>query len=516
MASLACNTFIVSSTLRSVVTRAEPPKPGPLFDLSSFNRHSFPAGFTFGASSSAYQFEGAAKEYGRGPSIWDTFINQHPGKIADGTNGDRALDQYHRYKEDVQIMKGMNLDAYRFSISWSRILPNGKLSGGINREGINYYNNLIHELQTKGLKPFVTLFHWDLPQALENEYKGFLSESIIDDFGDYAKFCFEEFGDRVKHWITFNEPHIFSSHGYAYGTKAPGRKSQGLRPDSGGTEPYRVSHNILLAHAKAVQLYRNSYKESQNGEIGITLDSRWFVPYSDASSDIEATERALDFEIGWFMEPLTSGKYPESMQLYVGRRLPEFSKEEAELVRGSFDFIGLNYYTTNTARVATGYTDSVHHHPDLSTDPNVELGLTRLNGSSPIGPVPGLGWLCVYPKGIRELLLRIKNLYNNPLIYITENGINELDDPTLSPEESLMDFYRIDYHYRHLLNVDYAIRDGVRVKGYFVWSLLDCFEWSNGYIPRFGLIFVDHKNNLNRSPKLSAKWFRKFLQNRLL
>ncbi|CAN0902046.1 Beta-glucosidase 24 [Linum grandiflorum] len=317
-----------------------------------FNRSVFPSGFLFGTASSAYQYEGAAAEGGRGPSIWDTFTKIQ-GKISDGTSGDVAIDEYHRYKEDVQLMKDMGLDAFRFSISWSRILPNGKVSGGVNKAGVTYYNNLINELLSNGIKPFVTLFHWDLPQHLEDEYEGFLSPKIVSDFGAYADVCFKLFGDRVKNWITLNEPLTFTQFGYATGDLAPGRCSKSINNNctkgDSSTEPYLVTHNQLLAHAAAVKVYREKYQAKQKGIIGITLVSSWFVPYSKSKHDLKARQRALDFMYGWFMDPLTKGEYPKSMKSLVGNRLPKFSKEESELVKGSFDFLGLNYYTSSYA-----------------------------------------------------------------------------------------------------------------------------------------------------------------------
>ncbi|CAJ1952333.1 unnamed protein product [Sphenostylis stenocarpa] len=241
---------------------------------TSLNRSSFPQDFIFGTASSSYQYEGAAYVGGRGPSIWDTYTHDYSDKIKDRSNGDVAIDEYHRYKEDVEIMKDMNLDAYRFSISWSRILPKGKVKGGVNKEGINYYNNLINELLAKGLQPFVTIFHWDLPQSLEDEYGGFLSPNIVKDFQDYAELCFKEFGDRVKYWLTLNEPWTFSKHGYAEGATAPGRCSpwQNLNCTGGdsATEPYIVAHNQLLAHAAAVNIYRTKYQvfgSTDNGRL---------------------------------------------------------------------------------------------------------------------------------------------------------------------------------------------------------------------------------------------------------
>ncbi|KAK9941266.1 hypothetical protein M0R45_017879 [Rubus argutus] len=227
-------------------------------------------------------------EDGRGPSIWDTYTHKFPDKIKDGSNGDVAIDAYHHYKEDVEIMKDMGFDAYRFSISWSRLLPNGTLSGGVNKEGIKYYNNLINELLANGLKPFVTLFHWDLPQALEDEYGGFLSPQIVNHYQDYAELCFKEFGDRVKQL-----DHI--------------KRAMELRQWWLCTEPYLVSHYQLLAHASAVKLYKEKYQADQKGVIGITILSHWFVPFSDAKHHQEAALRALDFMFGWYMDPLTNG-----------------------------------------------------------------------------------------------------------------------------------------------------------------------------------------------------------------
>ncbi|KAF0913086.1 hypothetical protein E2562_020235 [Oryza meyeriana var. granulata] len=319
----------------------------------SISRRSFPKGFIFGTASSSYQYEGGAAEGGRGPSIWDTFTHKHPDKIADKSNGDMAANSYHLYREDVRIMKDMGMDAYRFSISWTRILPNGSLSGGINREGIRYYNNLINELLLKGVQPFVTLFHWDSPQALEDKYIGFLSPNIINDYKDYAEICFKEFGDRVKHWITFNEPLSFCVAGYASGMFAPGRCSpweQGkCSVGDSGREPYTACHHQLLAHAETVRLYKEKYQVLQKGKIGITLVSNWFVPFSRSKSNIDAARRALDFMLGWFMDPLIRGEYPLSMRELVGNRLPQFTKEQSELIKGAFDFIGLNYYTSNYA-----------------------------------------------------------------------------------------------------------------------------------------------------------------------
>ncbi|RWR77819.1 Beta-glucosidase 12 [Cinnamomum micranthum f. kanehirae] len=459
---------------------------------ASLNRSSFPAGFIFGTASAAYQYEGAVKEGGRGPSIWDTFTHKHPEKIKDRSNGDIAIDSYHRYKEDVRIMKEMGMDAYRFSISWTRILPNGGLSGGVNKEGIKYYNNLIDEL---------------------------ISNDV----------CFGEFGDRVKHWITLNEPSSFCI-GYTSDTSAPGRCSSWVGNCSTGnsaTEPYIVAHHQLLAHAAAVKLYREKYKASQKGVVGITLATAWYIPYSSSKSDHDAAKRAFDFANGWFVDPITRGDYPSSMRSLVGKRLPKFSIEQSVMLKGSFDFLGLNYYTANYAANAP---QSKNVHPSSLTD--ARTNNTALRNGVLIGPQAASSWLYVYPKGIRDLLLYVKKRYDNPIIYITENGkmvqmplvpvsfyfllsdnrVSEFNNRTLPLHKQLEDNMRIDYHRDHLSWLHTAIREGVDVKGYFAWSLMDNFEWSDGYTVRFGINYVDYEDGLKRYPKKSAIWFKKFLR----
>ncbi|XP_044489177.1 beta-glucosidase 12-like [Mangifera indica] len=439
-----------------------------------------------------------------------TFLAQTE-RITDRSNGDVADDFYHLYKEDVKIMKEMNTDAFRLSISWSRILPRGKISGGVNKEGTNFYNNLIDELLSNGLQPFVTIFHWDLPQALEDEYGGFLSHRIVDDFRHFAKLCFKEFGDRVKHWITLNEPLTFTSTGYDTGIYAPGRCSKWVnaacQAGNSATEPYIVGHHLLLSHAAAVKLYKQKYQVIQKGKIGITLVTPWIVPYSKKKPHIEAAYRALDFMFGWYMDPIIYGDYPFSMRNIVRQRLPKFTKKQSDMVKGSFDFIGINYYTADyAANIPVANTVNISY----STDSLATLTTSR-NGIL-IGSQAATSWLHVYPRGLRDLLLYVKEKYNNPLVYITENGIDEFNNATLSLEQALKDPMRIDYYHRHLLFLERAIKEGVNVKGYFAWSLLDDFEWSSGYTVRFGINFVDYKNGNKRYPKQSAIWFKNFLQ----
>ncbi|KAJ4753102.1 beta glucosidase 12 [Rhynchospora pubera] len=472
----------------------------------------FPKDFLFGTASSAYQYEGAAREGGRGPSIWDTFTHLHPEKIANGSNGDVAIDSYHRYKEDVAIMNDMGLNSYRFSISWPRILPGGNISGGVNKEGIKYYNNLINELILNGIQPFVTLFHWDSPQALEDLYGGFLSSRVVEDFRDYAEVCFQEFGDRVKNWITFNEPWSYSVGGYGSGILAPGRCSPWVDTNCLGgdsaKEPYIVAHNQLLAHAATVAIYRKKFQEAQKGKIGITLVSNWMIPYSNSKADKESAARALDFMYGWFMDPITSGQYPLIIRRLVGDRLPNFTREQSAILKGSFDFVGVNYYTarfTQNIPISNNFVNK-SYNADQFVNQTVER-----NGII-IGPKAASSWLYVYPKGIRDLLVYTKKTYNNPLIYITENGVDEENDQKLSLEEALKDDFRIRFYQQHLSYVQRAIQEGVDVRGYFAWSLLDNFEWMDGYSVRFGINYVDYKNGLKIYPKSSSLWFRGFLK----
>ncbi|BBH07484.1 beta glucosidase 31, partial [Prunus dulcis] len=465
-------------------------KPSPPIDCpNNLNRAHFDSlvpHFIFGAASSAYQVEGAANEDGRGPSIWDFFTHNHPEKIDDQSNGDVAIDEYHRYKEDVGIMKNMSMEAYRFSISWSRVLPRG--TGQPNPKGIEYYNNLINELLKKGMKPYVTLFHWDVPKPYKKN---------------------TEFGDRVRHWMTVNEPYTVSNHGYTIGLHAPGRCSykydQTCLGGDSATEPYLVTHHQLLAHAAAVKLYKDKYQALQKGVIGITLNTHWFEPASKAKHDIDAAFRALDFMFGWqldnitlyntislefsyfrrYMDPLTNGDYPPSMRFLVGKRLPKFTNEESKLLKGSYDFIGVNYYS---ARYATDF-----------------------NGV-PIGPKAASNWLYIYPKGLYDLILYTKKMYNDPIMYITENGVDEFDNPKVPLQMALKDSNRIYYYYHHLCYLQAAIKEGANVQGYFAWSLLDNFEWSSGYTMRFGINYVDYANGLKRHPKDSTYWFQSFLK----
>ncbi|PKA57433.1 Beta-glucosidase 12 [Apostasia shenzhenica] len=484
---------------------------------------SFPSRFLFGAATSAFQVEGTAFG-GRGDCIWKTFCREHPEKIADGSNGDIAADSYHRYKEDVEILADLGLDAYRFSISWPRILPKGR--GAVNKEGIQYYKNLIDELSDNGIEPFVTLFHWDVPQALEDEYGGFLNKKIVEDFKNYTRICFEEFGHKVKNWITINEPLTFSDLGYCAGVHAPGRCTPGLAGyncTAGDSlrEPYIVAHNLLLAHAEAARLYKNEYQGKQNGKVGITLVSSWFEPYDrNSPHDLEAQQRAIQFNLGWFLDPLEFGDYPFSMRALAGDRIPAFTEEESKKLKGSYDFIGINYYTARYAKhvpIFKGINPQTYND-DVHADILIEKDGVPIEHAEPGS------WINVYPRGLRELLTYIKSRYNNPAIYITENGVLEVDDGS-ALTKATVDTHRTEYLTLHLHELTEAIRREANVKGYFTWSLLDNFEWNNGYTNRLGLIYIDYKDKTlkkgadgeellpdrTRTKKDSAQWLKRFL-----
>ncbi|KAK1418709.1 hypothetical protein QVD17_27855 [Tagetes erecta] len=484
---------------------------------SDIKRNDFPDDFIFGVGSSAYQIEGSWRAHGKGLSIWDTFSMRHPDKTG-GANGCIGVDNYSRMKEDVQLLKKMGVNSYRFSISWSRILPGGSVSMGKSMEGINHYNALIDELLANKIEPFVTLFHWDTPTALEEEYMGFLSPKIVDDFVNYADICFWEFGDRVKNWVTVNEPYTFVYCGYVQGMFAPGRGGNDQDGDA-EVEPYIVAYNILNSHAAAYRLYEENYKSFQKGKVGITLYSIYFQPYRGSShqQDIQAVDHAYDFQFGWFMEPLTKGSWPKNMQRLAttptsnypnGRVLPQFSMDERKNLIASYDFLGLNYYYASFAQhqdpseeIPQGYSQDSHFKQSAQDLKGAYVGEPSYEGSSFFN--------C--PEQFAKMLVDIKTKYNiTKDIIITENGSPDKNDPEKKFEEVRNDTFRIKFIKEHLKAIKLARCNKVNVTGYFVWSFTDSFEWT-GYDLRFGMIYIDYMNDLQRYPKRSALWFRKFL-----
>ncbi|VVA89762.1 unnamed protein product [Arabis nemorensis] len=473
--------------------------------VEAYSRTDFPPDFVFGSGTSAYQVEGAADEDGRTPSIWDVFA--HAGHSGQAT-GDVACDQYHKYKEDVKLMKDIGLEAYRFSISWSRLLPSGR--GPVNPKGLQYYNNLIDELITHGIEPHVTLHHFDLPQALQDEYGGWLSQESVRDFTDYADTCFKEFGDRVTQWTTITEANVFSLGGYDQGITPPGRCSPpfGLNCTKGNSsiEPYIAVHNLLLAHASATNLYKKQYKDKQNGAVGISVYTYGTVPLTNSVEDKQAAARLNDFLIGWIMHPLVFGDYPETMKTIVGSRLPAFTADESEQVKGAFDFFGvINYMAIYVKDNSSSQTQNLH---DFTTDMAVIMIL--------YGNTSFTSEYANTPWSLQQVLLYIKETYDNPPIYIAENGLHKTPQIHKTPQTSLEDTTRVQYLSSHIEAVLQSLRKGSNVKGYFQWSLLDLFELFRGYEMTYGLYYVDYKDPyLTRYPKLSAHWYSSFLMGTL-
>ncbi|KAM3958618.1 myrosinase 1-like [Aphomia sociella] len=460
----------------------------------------FPADFMFGVATASYQIEGAWNLSGKGESIWDRYTHQYPERVFDRNNGDVADDSYHLYKEDVKLLKELGVNFYRFSISWPRILPTG-LNNEINKDGVRYYNELIDELLSNNIKPVVTMYHWDLPQVLQ-ELGGWTNPIIANYFVDYAKVLFDNFGDKVQTWITFNEPLSFCQDGYG-GDDAPGGQASGF-------EDYLCGHNVLRAHGKVYTLYSKEYRKKQQGSIAITLDIAWMEPITTSKEDQDAAERARQFTYGWFANPILSddGDYPPIMrqridenskrQNFARSRLPHFTKEEIEEIKGSFDILGFNHYTTYM--VSPG-DDTPSVEPSFYNDMGV-----RMSQKSE-WPKSNSTWLKVVPWGFRKALRWVKNTYDNPIILVTENGIS------LPP--GLHDQKRVNYIDGYLRALhDAIVKDDCRVVGYTYWSLLDNFEWMRGFSERFGLYEVDYSSpKRTRTPRLSASYFKNVVSN---
>ncbi|XP_032380544.1 lactase-like protein isoform X4 [Etheostoma spectabile] len=471
-------------------------------DHSSFYYGTFPAGFSWGAGSSAYQTEGAWDKDGKGLSIWDVFSHKK-GKIQQNDTGDSSCEGYHKVKDDVSLIKELKLNHYRFSISWPRLIPTGIKSDHINEKGIQYYDGLIDQLLENKITPIVTLYHWDLPQVLQEKYGGWQNISLVNHFNEFANLCFERFGNRVKYWMTFNNPWSVAVEGYETGEHAPGLR---LR----GTGAYRAAHHIIKAHAKVWHTYDTQWRAKQKGLIGISLSGDWGEPVDMSNQkDIEAAERYVQFYLGWFATPIFHGDYPQVMKDFIGRksvqqglgtsRLPTFSTQEKSYIKGTCDFLGIGHFTTRYI------TQKNNPSGRSSSSYFTDRDLAEL--VDPQWPDPGSEWLYSVPWGFRRLLNFVKTQYGNPMIYVTENGVSE---KMLCTE--LCDDWRIQYYKDYINEMLKAIKDGVNVKGYTAWSLLDKFEWDEGYSERFGLYYVDFRNkNKPRYPKASVQFYKRVI-----
>lgn len=466
---------------------------------NDFTRHDFPSTFVFGAGTSAFQYEGAVTEDGRTPSVLDD--NPHAGMSRDGSTANVAADGYHKYKEDVKLMSDTGLDAYRFSISWSRLIPYGR--GPVNTKGVEYYNNVLDELAIRGVQPHVTLNHLDLPLVLQDEYGGWMSPNIVDDFREFADVCFREFGVKVSHWTTMNEPNINAMIPELLLNSTVILNSTSSVAGNSTDWTYIMVHHMLLAHSEVVRLYRTKYQHSQGGWIGFNAYSFWCQPFSDSSADVEATQRAGAFMFDWVLNPVVFGDYPELMKKIAGPRLPSFTKSQSEVLKASFDFLGMNYYTS--VYVSDNSNRSREGISSFQTD---MAAIMRVERNDPEAHHP---FLPVHvPKdfsGLQKMIQYLKRYGNFP-IYIHENGF------AMPADSALNDSSRIEYLKGYIGSTLDAIRNGADVKGYFVWSFLDVFEFLGGYKKGFGLYHVDFDDeNRPRTPKLSALWYSNFLKN---
>ncbi|XP_003794429.1 lactase-phlorizin hydrolase [Otolemur garnettii] len=467
----------------------------PLPREDEFLYGQFPQGFIWSAASAAYQIEGAWRADGKGLSIWDTFSHT-PLRVENDDIGDVACDSYHKIDEDVVALRNLGVSHYRFSISWTRILPDGTTKY-INEAGLNYYSRLIDALLAANIQPQVTIYHWDLPQALQ-DVGGWENETVVQRFKEYADVLFRRLGDKVKFWITLNEPYVIALQGYGYGTAAPGIS---FRP---GTAPYIVGHNLIKAHAEAWHLYNDVYRASQGGVISITISSDWAEPRDPSNQeDVEAARRYVQFMGGWFAHPIfKNGDYNEVMKTRIRdrslaaglskSRLPEFTESEKRRINGTYDFFGFNHYTTILAY-------NLNYAPAISSF-DADRGVASIIDRS--WPDSGSFWLKMTPFGFRRILNWLKEEYNNPPIYVTENGVSQ------RKETDLNDTARIYYLRSYINEALKAVQDKVDLRGYTVWSVMDNFEWATGFSERFGLHFVNYTDlSLPRIPKASAKFY---------
>jgi beta-glucosidase len=480
--------------------------------------------FLWGASTAAFQVEGSVTADGRGKTIWDTFIEQADIVYKD-QNADIACNSYVQYRDDIEALKLMGSNSYRFSIAWSRILPSG--SGKINQPGIQHYNDVINACLENGITPIVTLYHWDLPQGLQDKYGGWLCANgeIWEDFKNYADICFAAFGDRVKHWATINEPQTIAVDCYEYNWYAPGAGTADGNSVYG--YEYKAAHNLLIAHAYAVDLYRKKYAH-QNGQIGLVCNMDWAEPYTNDPQNVDAAERRNVFWGGWFWDPIFFGDYPKLMKDLVGTRLPTFTCEQSALLKGSIDIFFLNTYSSVYV-----YNQDYTCNNFVGWDYDQQTACSYYSQEGKIiGKETQSSWLHIVPWGVNKLLTWIQNRYSydgqgtgigieNSIgelrklsLIITENGLDILNQSDTSTyEECKPDADRIYYYSSYLSNIaDSVKKNGIDFAGYLPWSLLDNFEWTNGYKCRFGIFYLDcnSSDDIPRLPKDSVSWFKQY------
>ena len=444
----------------------------------------FPPEFVWGSATAAYQIEGAAEADGRGPSTWDVFCKRR-GAVFEGHSGDVACDHYNRYRDDVALMRELGLQAYRFSISWSRVLPEG--CGQINAAGLSFYDRLVDALLEAGIQPFCTLFHWDLPQALQRR-GGFLNRDMGDWFADYASLVGERLGDRIKLWVTQNEPQCYIGFGLGSGIHAPGLRL-------GLSDMLVAAHNSMRAHGKAVRALRSTVAGAR---VGYVLAAQLARPASDSAADLEAA-RAATFAVRdqthtnntWWTDPVVFGRYPEDGLALFGRDMPNFPSADWDDLKQPLDFLGLNIYRAESVRAGGD------GRPELVPVP-------------PGYPRSGVDWQPITPDALYYGPRFFHERYGLPL-WITENGLSTRDQIFLDGQ--VHDPQRIDYTHRNLLELRRAMREGARVEGYLAWSLLDNFEWQDGYKQRFGMIYVDYQSQ-RRVPKDSFHWYKHVIASR--
>lgn len=450
----------------------------PATDADGRRAAAFPQGFLWGTATAAYQIEGSPDADGKGPSIWDTFTHT-PGKILDGSTGDVACDHYRRMPEDVALMGALGVNAYRFSISWPRIEPE---DGAVEMRGVAFYDRLVDELLARDIAPVVTLYHWDLPQWAEDA-GGWLARETAERFADYAEWMVENLGDRVHTWITLNEPVVAATFGYGFGTHAPGKALL--------FESFTATHHLLLGHGMAVRAMRAVNPDLR---IGITHNLSPVHPESDSEADLAAAVSLDAIQNRMYMDPVLLGTYPglEETRIDVDRSC--VLEGDLDLIAAPLDVIGINYY-----------------NPTLVSAPGEGNPLPFEMKQFPSEETTDMGWPVV-PDGLREVLVAQHERYAEalPPVMVTENGVAFPDELVDGDEPAVDDQRRVAYLREHIAAVGRAILEGVDVRGYFVWSLLDNFEWAEGYRPRFGIVYTDYATQ-RRIPKTSATWYREFL-----